>query len=109
MSISNILTLLFGSGLLTTLAGYLYARIKANERETDAVKLGVQALLRDRLYDKYEKYSDLGYAPIRARENFENMWTQYHNLGKNGVMDDIHVKFMALPTEPNTKGDLENE
>lgn len=109
MSISNILTLLFGSGLLTTLAGYLYARVKANEKETAAIKKGVQALLRDRLYDKYEKYSECGYAPIRARENFENMWDQYHTLGKNGVMDDIHNKFMALPTEPPTKGDCDDE
>lgn len=104
MNILPILTFLLGSGVLTTVIGYFYARIKANERENDSVKKGVQALLRDRLYDKYEKYSDLGYAPIRAKENFENMWTQYHNLGKNGVMDDIHIKFMALPTEPTTKG-----
>jgi hypothetical protein len=78
-------------------------RIKANDVKTEAVQRGVQALLRDRLYDKYEKYSELGYAPISARENFENMWTQYHSLGKNGVMDGIHDKFMKLPTEP--KGD----
>lgn len=108
MTLSNILTLLFGSGLLTTVAGYFYARLKAYERENDALKKGVQALLRDRLYDKYEKYSELGYAPIRVRENFENMWKQYHSLGKNGVMDDIHIKFMALPTEP-MKGDNDNE
>ena len=103
MTTYQILTLLFGSGILTTVAGYFYKRIKANDRKTEAVQRGIQALLRDRLYDKYEHYCDKGYAPIRARENFENMWTQYHNLGQNGVMDDIHVKFMQLPTEP--KGD----
>lgn len=103
MTTYQIVSLLFGSGILTTICGYFYKRIKANDRKTEAVKLGVQALLRDRLYDKYEKYSDLGYAPIRARENFENMWDQYHSLGKNGVMDDIHIKFMELPTEK--KGD----
>lgn len=103
MTIYQILTLLFGSGVLTGVAGYFYKRIKANDQKTEAVQRGIQALLRDRLYDKYEHYSDKGYAPIRARENFENMWTQYHNLGQNGVMDDIHVKFMQLPTEP--KGD----
>ena len=102
MTVYQILSLILGSGLLTTVIGFFYKRIKKNESETEAVKRGVQALLRDRLYDKYEKYSDIGYAPIRARENFENMWTQYHNLGKNGVMDDIHIKFMQLPTE---KGD----
>lgn len=100
----NILSLLFGSGLLITVGRYFLKRIKANDLKTEAVQKGVQALLRDRLYDKYEYYSEKGYAPIRARENFENMWIQYHNLGKNGVMDDIHMKFMELPTEK--KGEL---
>lgn len=98
---------LFGSGVLVTVCRYFMSRIKANDAKTEAVQKGVQALLRDRLYDKYERYTDMGYAPIKARENFENMWEQYHNLGKNGVMDDIHNKFMKLPTEP--KGDTNHE
>lgn len=27
------------------------------------------------------------------------MWKQYHNLGANGVMDEIHEKFKNLPTQ----------
>lgn len=99
MTARDWITLLFGSGILVTAWRYLYGRIKANDRKTEAVQLGVQALLRDRLISEYNKYHDKGYAPIYARENFENMWTQYHNLGKNGVMDDVHDKFMKLPTE----------
>lgn len=99
MTARDWITLLFGSGILVTAWRYLYGRIKANDRKTEAVQLGVQALLRDRLISEYNKYHDKGYAPIYARENFENMWTQYHNLGKNGVMDDVHDKFMELPTE----------
>jgi hypothetical protein len=64
------------------------------------VKLGVQALLRSQMIHDWNKWSALGYAPIYARENFENCWKQYHSLGANGVMDDIHEKFLALPIEP---------
>ena len=103
MTIAQILSFLFGSGVLTAVVGYFYKRIKANDQKTEAVKKGIQALLRDRLYEKYEYYSEKGYAPIHAKENFENMWTQYHNLGQNGVMNDVHARFMQLPTEP--KGD----
>ena len=92
-----IISLLFGSGVLFSVGGYFINRFKANESKTEAVCLGVQALLRDRLLTAYNKYSEKGYAPIYAKENFENMWKQYHNLGVNGVMDDIHNKFMALP------------
>ena len=100
MTLANILTLLFGSGILTAVCRYFYVRIKANDQKTEAVQKGVQALLRDRLISEYNHHQEKGYAPIYAKENFENMWTQYHNLGKNGVMDSIHDSFMALPTEP---------
>ena len=60
---------------------------------------GVQALLRAQMIGDYNYYSEKGYAPIYARENFENCWKRYHALGANGVMDDIHSRFMALPTK----------
>lgn len=68
--------------------------------ETETLKLGLQALLRDRLYSSYNKYKyDWGYAPLYAKENFENCYTQYEKLGENGVMEQIHKEFMELPTE----------
>ena len=97
MTVSNVLSLLFGSGLLVSFAKYLVTRIKSNESKTEAVCLGVQALLRDRLIENYNYYSHKGWAPIYAKENFENMWKQYHALGVNGVMDDVHARFMELP------------
>lgn len=99
MSVYNWLSLLFGSGVLLAAGRYVMARFRANEQKTEAVCLGVQALLRDRLYHEYNKALEVKYAPIYAKENFENMWKQYHNLGVNGVMDEIHKTYMALPTE----------
>lgn len=55
------------------------------------------------MIDDYNRYNEQGYAPIYARENFENCWRQYHALGVNGVMDDLHIKFLRLPTEPRNK------
>ena len=99
MNLYQLLSLLFGSGLLTTVLIAVWKKIKQNEKKTESVQLGIQALLRDRLYHTYMKYSEKGYAPIYARENFENMYKQYHTLGANGVMDDIYHKFMGLPLE----------
>lgn len=95
----DILPFLLGSGVLVSVVRYLLSRIRANDKKTESVQLGVQALLRDRLIHEYNKALDRGYAPIYAKDNFENMWTQYHNLGKNGVMDNIHIEYMSLPTE----------
>lgn len=97
------MSLLFGSGILVAVIKFLYNKIKMTEQKTEqkneSVQLGIQALLRDRLYQCYLHYTEKGYAPLYARENFENMYTQYHNLGANGVMDDLYDKFMDLPLE----------
>lgn len=78
---------------LTVVVGgcaYIYVRIRALER-------GVQALLRAQMISDYNHYSEKGKAPIYARQSFENLWEQYEKLGKNGVMEDIHRKFLELP------------
>lgn len=83
-------------GIPTVLAAafrFVFLQIKG-------VRLGVQALLRAQMIDDYNKWEERGYAPIYARQNFENCWAQYHALGANGVMDDLHAKFLQLPTEP---------
>ena len=61
---------------------------------------GVQALLRDRLLQGYKHYFKKGWADNNDRENMENIYQQYHGLGKNGVMDDMREKFRALPLFP---------
>ena len=65
--------------------------------QTKAIKIGVQALLRDRLLQGYKHFEEKGYADVEDRENLENVYVQYHTLGKNGVMDDLRAKFLALP------------
>lgn len=99
MTVYNWLTLLLGSGILIEAFRRLFAKIQVNENKTKAIQAGVQALLRDRLIGEYNDALRKGYAHIYDKENFENMWTQYHNLGANGVMDEIRDKYRALPTE----------
>lgn len=94
MTIYQWLCILSVPTIIFTAFKILFAHIKA-------IKKGLQALLRAQLIDEYNKWSEKGYAPIYARQNFENCWFQYHALGANGVMDDIHAKFLELPTDPN--------
>ena len=66
--------------------------------KTNAIRKGVQALLRAQMINDYNLWTERGYAPVYARDNFENCWKNYEALGVNGVMKSIHDKFMALPT-----------
>lgn len=98
MTVYQWLCLLGVPALIVAVVKYLLNQIKG-------VRLGVQALLRAQMIGDYNKWEEKGYAPIYARQNFENCWTQYHALGANGVMDDLHKKFLELPTEPPEKGE----
>lgn len=93
MTVFQILGILGIPALVAGVLKVIFSQIKA-------VKLGVQALLRSQMIHEYNKWEERGYAPIYARENFQNCWKQYHALGANGVMDDIRDKFMRLPIEP---------
>lgn len=89
-------------GIVATIILLLFKKLNRKLNDTkkkdDAIELGIQALLRAQMIADYNHYYDKGTAPIYARENFENVYQQYKNLGGNGVMTDIHSKFMALPT-----------
>lgn len=91
-------------GIPMAAIGFLFKQLrtmrKTNADDNKAIRLGIQALLRAQLITEWNYHSEKGYAPIYARENFENVYQQYHNLGANGVMDDIHTKFFALPDKP---------
>lgn len=98
-------TILTSSGLVATLTGIVLAKLKKASDDNKALRHGVQALLRHELYDLYGKYvQELKYAPVSVKEDFENMYAQYHTLGANGVMDGIHEEFKRLPTTPPQEG-----
>lgn len=99
MTVYQWLCLLSVPALLAAVFKHLFRQTKDTHGELAAIKLGLQALLRAQLIADYNKWSERGYAPIYARQNFENCYKQYHTLGANGVMDDIHEKFLELPTE----------
>lgn len=99
MTVYQWLCLLGVPTLIVCLYKYVNSVIKKTRDDTNALKLGIQALLRSQMIAEYNKYSEKGYAPVYARENFENCWKQYHSLGANGVMNDLHEKFLELPVK----------
>lgn len=99
MTFYNWLCLFGVPAMVSAIFAYVIKRIRKNDAETTAVKCGIQALLRDRLIQVYKYNESKGYADIQERENFENMYKQYHSLGANGVMDDVRQKFLQLPTK----------
>lgn len=72
---------------------------KENANRIEAVEKGLQALLRDRLLQSYFYHKDKGVVTVHEKDNFKNMYKQYHALGANGVIDDIVKDFDSIPLE----------
>lgn len=75
----------------------LWTMLRAKKRENDALKEGVQALLRDRIIQAYNHYSDKGWIPIYAMESIEACYKSYEELGENGVIDNLMSQLRELP------------
>lgn len=99
MSVYQIISLIGVPGLVASLWVYLIAKVRLLKTEMSALKAGTQAVLRNNLIELYDKYYHAGSAPTYIKDNFENLYRQYHTLGANGVMDNYYNNFIALPTE----------
>lgn len=92
------------STVLTAAFVQLNRKIKKRMERHDALEVGMQAILRDRLIQSYNHYVvDKTYAPIYAKENVTNMYEAYHALGGNGAITKMYGEFMDLPTEPEVE------
>jgi len=83
---------LFG-GITTIVSGafvYIYRQFKA-------IKMGMQAMLRNGIIEQYNKYMEKGYIPIYAMENVTAMYKEYHALGGNGTITELYKELLELP------------
>ena len=68
-------------------------------KQLKALKLGLQAILRDRLLQAYKFYDHVGHASYEDKTNIQNIYNQYEALGPNGIMERKHFHFLELPEE----------
>lgn len=88
------------SGGVITLLITMYRQKK---KENDALKAGVQALLRDRIIQAYNHYvQDKGWIPIYALESINVCFKSYEALGENGVINGLMEQLNDLPNYDTT-------
>lgn len=69
------------------------------QKENEALKAGVLALLRNEILRRYREYMSKGELTILDKENLEEMYEQYRNLGGNGMVKELMSELMQLPTK----------
>lgn len=79
---------------------YCQADVERQKREDlrqQAIELGIQALLRDRVVQAYYHYIERGWITLHGLEAAEKMYTEYHNLGGNGTVTKLMEDLRELP------------
>ena len=82
--------------ITTSIIGYWIGKVRNTTKEADAIKHGLQAILRDRMVSLYHEAHQISYTTIEEKSNFDNLYNCYHSLGANGVMDEIHSEYMNM-------------
>lgn len=94
--ISHVLNLILGG-----VVSYIFALYRQKKKENDALKAGLQALLRDRIIQAYNHYvQDKGWIPIYAKESIDACYRSYEALGDNGVIDNLMEQINELQNYP---------
>ena len=106
--LSQIINALAGAIItyLVTVLRQKKQQIKEQRKENKALKEGIQALLRDRIIQAYNKYFENGWIPIYAMESIEACYSSYEELGENGVIDNLMRQLRELPNHES--GDEEH-
>lgn len=82
-------------------AAYFWAKLKVMHTENNALKYGVQSLLRDRIIQAHSYYSAKGHIPIAALDSIEACYKAYEALGANGVIDTVMKNIRSLKIKDN--------
>ena len=93
-----------GAAAIAAAFRYLLKRQKASDARQRATELGIQALLRDRIIQSYNHYTEKGWMPIYARDSLDACYNSYEALGENGVIDDLMEQLRELPNHKGPGG-----
>lgn len=95
-----------GYAMLVLLYRNLCKKFQKAHGENQALRNGVQALLRQEIIDFCLRYEDQGAAPVWAKQAEEQAYKAYEALGGNDVAHAMHERFMKLPpVDANKEGE----
>ncbi len=92
--------------VLGMVISYLVAALRHRQQENSALKIGVQALLRNKIIETYQQYVEReGWMPSYKKDCICACYEAYEDLGANGVINDYMKAIKELPTVKEVKQD----
>ncbi|MBS5863735.1 MAG: hypothetical protein KIC54_03500 [Clostridium sp.] len=97
--IINVITSYLIPTILGGILGFISTKLKKNKKKDLAIEQGVQALLRNEIIRRYREFESKGEISILDKENLEEMFEQYKNLGGNGTVKKMMDELLELKTK----------
>ena len=91
---------LIATGIFSWRLNTMKCRVLKTSAEFEALKLGQQALLRDRIIQAYNKYIEQTWIPIYSMDSINKLFAAYKGLGGNGTIKDLIEELKDLPKHP---------
>ena len=85
--------------ILGGILGFVSTKFNKNRKKDLAIEQGVQALLRNEIIRRYREFESKGEISILDKENLEEMFVQYQNLGGNGTVKKMMEDLLNLKTK----------
>lgn len=85
--------------ILGAVIGVIGTKLRKDKKKNQAIEQGVQALLRNEIIRRYREFELKGEISILDKENLEEMFEQYKNLGGNGTVAKMMEELLNLKTK----------
>ena len=99
MNILGMIVSYLVTAILGGITGFITTKLKKDKQKDQAIETGVQALLRNEIIRRYREFETKGEIPILDKENLEEMFVQYKNLGGNGTVKKMMDELLNLDTK----------
>ena len=81
----------------------LTAKFARDAAEQQLTKEAIKAILRNQMLASYNRSEERGYIGDWDRDNFEQLFNIYTELGGNSYMHTVHEKVLLMPRVPKVK------
>ena len=73
---------------------------ESQAKQQEAIKVGLLALLHDRIFAIHAICDQKHYATVEEFRNLDYLYQPYHALGGNGTGTELYNRVKKMPTEP---------
>lgn len=97
MTTYQILSIMGVPSLIVSLILYIIAMIKSRRNSNELIRDGILAILHNKIYTLGKQHIENGEITVQDFDEFEHLYTAYHNLGGNGTGTEVFNRVKALP------------